>query len=66
MTLTIVVAVVVAIAIALPAAGLDNGLGRARPAFGWSTWNHFGCNISEELIRQVADSIVSSGLRDAG
>ncbi|MEU7871949.1 RICIN domain-containing protein [Dactylosporangium sp. NPDC049140] len=33
---------------------------------GWNSWNTFGCNINETLIRQMADSIVSSGLRDLG
>ncbi|WP_460808691.1 cellulose binding domain-containing protein [Micromonospora zhanjiangensis] len=33
---------------------------------GWNTWNTFGCNINETLIRQTADAIVSSGMRDAG
>ncbi|MGC4805015.1 glycoside hydrolase family 27 protein [Micromonospora sp. DT233] len=33
---------------------------------GWNSWNSFGCNISEALIRQMADSIVSSGMRDLG
>jgi alpha-galactosidase len=33
---------------------------------GWNSWNKFGCNVSEQLIREVADSIVSSGMRDAG
>ncbi|MGW1060714.1 glycoside hydrolase family 27 protein [Micromonospora rubida] len=33
---------------------------------GWNSWNSFGCNISETLIRQMADSIVSSGMRDVG
>ncbi|MEU7933526.1 glycoside hydrolase family 27 protein [Micromonospora echinofusca] len=33
---------------------------------GWNTWNTFGCNINETLIRQMADSIVANGLRDLG
>lgn len=33
---------------------------------GFNTWNHFGCNIQEDLIRKTADVIVSSGLKDAG
>ncbi len=38
----------------------------ARPAMGWNSWNRFGCNINETLIRQTADSLVMTGLRDAG
>ncbi len=33
---------------------------------GWNSWNKFGCNVSEALIRQVADALVSSGMKDAG
>ena len=33
---------------------------------GWNTWNTFGCNINETLIRQMADAIVSNGMRDLG
>jgi alpha-galactosidase len=44
---------------------LDNGLGR-NPAMGWNSWNQFGCNVSESLIKSMADAIVKSGLRDAG
>ncbi|MCQ2325398.1 MAG: glycoside hydrolase family 27 protein, partial [Paludibacteraceae bacterium] len=38
----------------------------ATPPMGWNSWNKFGCDINEELIRTVADAMVSSGLRDAG
>jgi alpha-galactosidase len=33
---------------------------------GWNSWNHFGCDVSAALIRQTADALVSSGMRDAG
>ncbi|MFG3600951.1 glycoside hydrolase family 27 protein [Micromonospora chersina] len=49
-----------------PAAlALDNGVART-PPMGWNSWNSFGCNINETLIRQSADAIVASGMRDAG
>eukprot|EP01137_Pigoraptor_chileana_P021820 Opistho-2@86001 len=44
---------------------LTNGLART-PQMGFNTWNHFACGINEQLIRDTADVIVSSGLRDAG
>jgi len=44
---------------------LQNGLGRT-PQMGWNSWNHFGCGINEKLIRDTADTIVSTGLKDAG
>ncbi len=46
-------------------AALDNGLART-PPMGWNSWNHFGCNVSAQLIRETADAIVQSGMRDAG
>src|SRR5438309_6639755 len=45
-------------------AALDNGLART-PPMGWNSWNHFGCNVSEQLIKETADAIVASGMRDA-
>ncbi|MFC8850525.1 MULTISPECIES: cellulose binding domain-containing protein [unclassified Micromonospora] len=44
---------------------LENGVART-PPMGWNSWNTFGCNINEALIRQMADAIVSSGMRDLG
>ncbi len=38
----------------------------ATPPMGWNTWNHFACAIDEQLIRDTADLMVSSGMRDAG
>ena len=36
------------------------------PPMGWMTWNMFKGNISEKLIKEIADVMVESGLRDAG
>jgi alpha-galactosidase len=36
------------------------------PPMGWNTWNKFGCNVSEELVKGAADAMVSSGMKDAG
>ncbi len=33
---------------------------------GWNSWNKFGCNVNEQLIRQTADAMVSAGMKDAG
>jgi alpha-galactosidase len=33
---------------------------------GWNTWNTFTCNVSETLVKETADTLVSSGMRDAG
>ena len=37
-----------------------------KPPMGWNSWNTFGENISESLIRETADAMVETGLRDAG
>jgi len=36
------------------------------PPMGWNSWNKFGCDVSEELIREMADAMVSSGMKEAG
>ena len=33
---------------------------------GWSSWTQFRCHVNETLILDMADAIVSSGLKDAG
>jgi alpha-galactosidase len=43
----------------------DNGLAKT-PPMGWNSWNKFGCNVSEKLIKEMADAMVTSGMRDAG
>jgi alpha-galactosidase len=48
-----------------PAKAWDNGLALT-PPMGWNSWNKFGCNVSEDLIRGMADAMVSSGMKDAG
>ena len=36
------------------------------PPMGWNSWNKFSCNINEKIIREVADAMVSSGMKAAG
>ena len=36
------------------------------PLMGWSSWNTFGNNIGESVVRETADAFVSSGLQDYG
>jgi alpha-galactosidase len=33
---------------------------------GFNTWNRFGCNVDEKLIRETADAMVSTGMLAAG
>ena len=43
----------------------DDALART-PPMGWNSWNKFACNVSEQLIRDAADAMVSSGMKAAG
>ncbi len=36
------------------------------PPMGWNSWNTFQTNISEKLVKETADKMVSSGMKDAG
>lgn len=36
------------------------------PIMGWSSWNNFRVNINEQMIREQADALVSSGMYAAG
>ncbi len=36
------------------------------PPMGWNSWNKFACDVSESLIKETADAMVASGMRDAG
>jgi alpha-galactosidase len=43
----------------------DNGLART-PPMGWNSWNHFHRLIDDKTVREIADAIVSTGMKDAG
>lgn len=36
------------------------------PPMGWNSWNHFACDVDEKLIKQTADMMVKTGMKDAG
>src|SRR5215471_6074079 len=42
-----------------------NGLAQT-PPMGWNSWNKFARRIDDRTVREIADAIVSSGMRDAG
>lgn len=44
---------------------LNNGLAPT-PQMGWNSWNFFGCDISEKVIKETADALISTGLADLG
>lgn len=49
-----------------PTATTERGKLAPTPPMGWMTWNMFKDDISEQLIKETADAMVESGLRDAG
>jgi alpha-galactosidase len=36
------------------------------PPLGWNSWNTFGVQVNETLICEIADALVSTGLKDCG
>ncbi len=43
----------------------QNGLAKT-PPMGWNSWNLFEGRVDDKLVRDIADAMVSSGMRDAG
>ena len=43
----------------------SNGLA-ITPQMGWNTWNHFGCDISEDTILGAAQAFVNYNLTQYG
>jgi len=50
----------------LPASAQTSSSLAKTPPMGWNSWNKFGCNVSDKLIREMADAMVSSGMQAAG
>ncbi|GIF50111.1 alpha-galactosidase [Asanoa ferruginea] len=55
-----------ALAVPSPAAASTPVVPITAPPMGWNSWNKFGCNIDENLIKQTADAIVANGLDALG
>jgi alpha-galactosidase len=43
----------------------SNGLAKT-PPMGWNSWNKFRTRISDQIVREIADAMISSGMRAAG
>jgi alpha-galactosidase len=37
-----------------------------RPPMGWNSWNHFAGKVTEQDVKDAADALVSTGMRDVG
>ncbi|MGB7719442.1 MAG: glycoside hydrolase family 27 protein [Bryobacteraceae bacterium] len=53
------------ISLPAPAAVRDNGLART-PPMGWNSWNKFQGKVNDKVVREIADAMVKSGMKDAG
>ena len=42
-----------------------NGLAKT-PPMGWNSWNKFAGRVDDKAVREIADAMVTSGMRDAG
>lgn len=38
----------------------------ATPPMGWNSWNYFAGHVTDKDVRDAADALVSSGMKDAG
>jgi alpha-galactosidase len=41
-------------------------MGVTAPPMGFNTWNHFKCDISEDLMKETVQELIDLGLADAG
>ncbi|WP_235530453.1 MULTISPECIES: alpha-galactosidase [unclassified Sphingomonas] len=49
----------------LDPARMANGLALT-PPMGWNSWNKYGCNITEKIVRDMADAMAGNGMKAAG
>lgn len=49
-----------------PVPAYDSDYLTPTPPMGWNSWNAFEKDINEKKIKEIADIMVSSGMRDAG
>jgi alpha-galactosidase len=49
---------------AVPA--FSQGIVAATPPMGWNSWNHFAGRVTDADVRSAADTMVLTGMRDAG
>ena len=64
--LTMCIAIIAVVMMPSSGRALDSGLAKT-PPMGWNSWNKFGCKgLNEKVVRETADTMVSSGMKDAG
>ena len=65
MKLRVICTILLLLIAVAPASALNNNLAKT-PPMGWNSWNKFGCDVSDQLIRETADAMASTGMKDAG
>jgi len=38
----------------------------ATPPMGWNSWNHYGCKVSQAIVREQAHAMATNGMKAAG
>jgi len=66
LTALLLAAATVSVVVHSPAQAATPVVPITAPPMGWNSWNRFGCNIDENLIRSTADAIVANNLDDLG
>jgi alpha-galactosidase len=55
-----------AVSLPMPTAAVgSNGLAKT-PPMGWNSWNKFRNQVSDKMVREIADAMVTSGMKAAG
>ena len=52
-----------ALALAVPILAADLA---STPPMGWNSWNKFAAKVDDKTVREIADAMVASGMKDAG
>ena len=52
-----------ALAFAVPFLAADLA---STPPMGWNSWNKFAAKVDDKTVREIADAMVASGMKDAG
>jgi alpha-galactosidase len=56
---------VLLLAVPFSSQALTNNLALT-PPMGWNSWNHFACNVSDSMLRGIADALATNGMKAAG
>jgi alpha-galactosidase len=51
---------------AFPQKAMTSGQAAQTPPMGWNSWNYFAGKVTDQDIRNAADQLVSTGMKDAG